>query len=346
MSEWFRRFAEVECPELPFYRTLCLGLADDPDLLGLLLVAAPGQWRPNLLLATLHDLVLQHPDEPFARYYGTVGGAFTEGADPMPALRDFVAAHRPDIERLVTTRSTQTNEVNRSCLWTVVVGAVVAEVDRPIAFVEVGASAGLNLAFDRYAVDLGNGVLRGDPASTVQLACAVEGALPALEAPTVVHRIGIDREPVDLADPTERRWLKACIWPEQPIRHERFDASAAMTLANPPVIVADDAVDGIADVVEACPEDAHVVIGHSWVMTYLSRERRAAFASVIDLLGAGRDLTLVSAEGEGVVDWVPLDDAGPEPHTVVGRRRYRNGVRTEARAATCHPHLQWLHWRA
>lgn len=346
LARWFRAFAENECPDLPLYRSLCLGMADDSELLGLLLTAAPGQWRPNLLLAALHDLVLRHPDEPFSRFYGTVGGAFADGTDPMPRARQFLGDHRDDVESLIATRSTQTNEANRSCLWFAAVRVVAGELPgRPIAFVEVGASAGLNLAFDRYGYDFGDGVVRGDTESTVRLDCRLDGSLP-LDAPVEIsHRIGLDRTPVDLTDAAERRWLKACIWPEQPERHRRFDAAADLCAADAPTIVRDDAVDGIADLLEQVPDDAHVVLVNSWVMTYLSRDRRAAFDGVVDLIGGDRDLTRISAEGEGVVEWVPHDPDHPAPHTVVGVRRYRDGERTDERVATCHPHLAWLHWR-
>ena len=346
LARWFEIFADVECPDLPLYRTLCHGFAADPETLRLLLDAAPGQWRPNLLLAALHDLVLRFPDEPFARLYPTVGGSFAEGTDPLPLARDFLDAHRDEVERLIATRSTQTNEVNRSCLWFAATRLVAAELpDRPVAFVEIGASAGLNLAFDRYAYDVGDGRVRGDASSTVRLRCRLDGTPLPLDAPLdIVHRIGLDRSPVDLADPDERRWLKACIWPEQPERHANFDAAADLAVADPPTLVADDAVDGVAELIEGCPDDAHIVVVNSWVMTYLSRERRRAFDAAVDLLGDDRPLTRISAEGEGVVEWVPLDDDGPEPQTVVGIRRYRDGNRSEERAAVCHPHLQWLRW--
>jgi len=346
LAHWFETFADVECPELPLYRSLCRGIARDSELLDLLMAAAPGQWRPNLLLATLHDLVLRHPDEPFSGLYPTVGGAFVDGSDPLPLAREFIEAHRDDVERSISTRSTQTNEVNRSALWFAAVRQAALEVpDRPVAFVEIGASAGLNLAFDRYTYDFGDGVVRGEPGSSVRLSCRLDGSTPPLDVPVdLVHRVGLDRSPVDLADPAERRWLKACIWPEQPDRHARFDAAADLTIADLPVIVTDDAVDGIADLIEACPADAHVVIVNSWVLTYLPTDRRLAFETAVDLLGDDRTITRISAEGEGVVEWVPSDHDRSSPHTVVGMRRYRDGVRTDARVAECHPHLQWLRW--
>lgn len=346
VTAWYRAFVAHEHPPLPLYAAMCDGIADDVELVGLVAGAAPGQWRPNLLLAAVHDLVLQHPDEELAAFYPTVGGTFRPGDDPMGALRRFLADHAEDIGALVATRSTQTNEVNRSCLWHVAVRAAAADLpDRPVAFVEVGASAGLNLAFDRYAYDFGDDIIRGDASSPVRLRCRVQEGHPDLDTalPPIVHRTGLDAQPVDLRLPDERRWLKACIWPEQPERHERFDAAVQMALASPPALVRDDAVDGISDLVEDCPADAHVVVVNSWVMTYLPRERRVAFERVLDLLGTDRDLTWISAEGEGVVGWVPAGDA-PTDHTVVGMARWRDGVRTDARVAECQPHLAWLNW--
>ena len=55
------------------------------------------------------------------------------------------------------TRSIQTNEVGRSAallpaLAVVRAGALAVGDDRPLALVELGPSAGLNLLLDRYAV--------------------------------------------------------------------------------------------------------------------------------------------------------------------------------------------------
>lgn len=358
LRRWFLELLGDDAEDLPLYAALCRGAASDEPLLDLLVDAAPGQWRPTLLLAAVHDLVLRHPDEPLSRLYPTVGGSFG-GDDPMPRFREFVAAHLDEVRRLVATRSTQTNEPNRCCLWQVAARAVAADLPGvPVAWVEVGASAGLNLGFDRYRYHFdvtsggvasgdvtSGGVTVGDASSAVALACDLRGDRSVLDLPmpAIVERVGIDVAPVDLRDAAEHRWLKACIWPEQPDRHARFDAAVAATLADPPRLVADDAVDGIADVVEDLPAGVHVVVANSWAMTYLARDRRAAFESIVDELGRTRNLTRVSAEAETVVGWVPRLERD-EPQTVVGVRRWRGGERTESRVAHCHPHLRWLDW--
>lgn len=331
--------------------------------------AAPGQWRPNLLLAALHELVLQHPDHLLARWYPTVGGDPLADGDLLASVHSMIDAHAGAFGAMMRTRSTQTNEVNRTTLFRPVLGAVLGDVDnaidRGIAWVEIGASAGLNLAFDDYHLVYGGlGRHAGVDHSPVRLLCEVRGDLTAagvaldrgLELP-VVARVGLDVAPVDLAVDGERRWLKACIWPEQLERHERFDAAADHTVelaaAGTLHLIADDAVDGVSDAIDFAVDlaadhgydDPIVVVVNTWVMTYLSKDRRQAFANVLDLVGSTRDLVHVSAEAEGVVGWVPTNDT-TSVDTVVGVRTWFDGVRTETRLATCHPHLAWLDWPA
>ena len=46
--------------------------------------------------------------------------------------------------------------------------------------------------------------------------CRIEGEVspPLADEIPVAFRIGVDRDPVDLADDEEISWMRACIWPE------------------------------------------------------------------------------------------------------------------------------------
>ncbi|NLA34440.1 MAG: DUF2332 domain-containing protein, partial [Actinobacteria bacterium] len=320
LARWFERFAELECPDLPLYHRLCLEAAHDVALLDQVLTAAPGQWRPNLLLAALHDLVLQFPDEPLARWYPTVGGDPTRSGDLMADVHAMIAAHPEPFAEMLRGRSTQTNEVNRTALYPPSLGALghlltgrdqrASLIERGVAWVEIGASAGLNLAFDDYRIAY-DGLDRtiGDGSSTVRLRCEARGDLDAMRDAVdfgtqlpIASRIGLDIAPVDLDDAADRRWLKACIWPEQLVRHERFDAAAdhvaALRREGAIEIVRDVAVDGLFEVIEVALDaaeangfdDSVVVVINSWVMTYLPTERRAAVDAALDLIGGAQTL--------------------------------------------------------
>jgi hypothetical protein len=46
--------------------------------------------------------------------------------------------------------------------------------------------------------------------------------------PKVVARVGVDLDPVDVTDADDARWLRACLWPDQPERAARLEAEMAL----------------------------------------------------------------------------------------------------------------------
>jgi hypothetical protein len=148
---------------------------------------------------------------------------------------------------------------------------------------------------------------------------------------------------VVLDDDVGLRWLKACIWPEQPERHLRFDAAVARSRLDPPQLVRGDLIDGLPAIINAVPSDHHVVVVNTWVMAYVRRDRRAELSQMLDELAVGRTMSWITAEGPGVMDWVE-DERDAAVSTVVGLARWRNGTRTNATVARCHAHLAWLDW--
>ena len=359
-SELIRRHFELFAPavaHLPLYHRLAEMAAGDADVTDLLLVARPGQARPVLLLAAVHDLVLRRPDLPLARWYPSVTpSAELATGDPYPAFRQLCLEHADELRAVIATHSTQTNEVNRCVLLAPLIAAATADVpDRPLALVELGCSAGLLLGLDRYRIEVGDAVV-GDPSSPVQLAGrVVEGTAPPLApfppAPPVVDRVGLDLAPVALDDVDRVRWLEACLWPDQPHRVERFRAAVELLRPHPPRVVQGDFVELLPHVVRDLPDRAHVVVFHCWALTYVARDRRPDLAAAVAALGAeGRTVSWLSAEAPRVVPGIAAPDlpAGVEeiqPETVLGLRRWRDGRELEPLAAGWgHPHGEWLTW--
>ena len=66
---------------------------------------------------------------------------------------DFCHLHRADIERLVATRATQTNEVGRCSALLPGLCLIASQYGwhEPLSLLDLGTSAGLNLLFDDYA---------------------------------------------------------------------------------------------------------------------------------------------------------------------------------------------------
>lgn len=356
-----RRFGEfaAEYAALPLYSTLCARLAEDDDLAALLLAAQPGQARPVLWLAAVHDLVLRRPDVAAARWYPSVVGrdAVPHG-DPWPDVRRTVLDHWAELTRVVATRGTQTNEVNRAVYLTVGLAAAARDLpDVPVALVELGASAGLLLGVDRYAVDLvgpSSTVTVGDPSSPVRCsgvdrADVGQRLAAAAVRPRVAARVGLDLSPVDLRDDDAVRWLEACLWPDVQGRIERFRAARDLLRADPPLVLAGDMVADLPRAVararELAGRTAHVVVVSSWALTYVAQPRRP---EVDEALGAlARDaaaLSWLSAEPPGCVSRIAIPEGLERGGgTVVGLRRWRQGRELEpATLGTCHPHGEWV----
>lgn len=358
--------------ELRLYRAIALGAAADDDVAGLLLAARPEQARPILLLAALHDLVLERPDLPAARWYPSVTGGPAPDGDPWPDVRAAALAHADRLRRVISSRGTQTNEANRA----VHVGALVAQAsadvpDVPVVLVEMGASAGLLLALDGYRIEVGEpgtpgAVVLGDPASGVVTRGELrEGSVNGLALPRVVGRVGLDLSPVRADDDAELRWLEACLWPDQPERLERFRAALDLLRAEPPRLVRGDMVDDLGAVArdalaraddgagDGAGERAHLVVFSSWALTYVAPGRRGVVAATVaGLAAAGRPVSWVTAEppgcAPGLPDLEPLAWAAEAANaeTVLGARRWRGGVElAPAVWGVSHPHGAWLHWR-
>jgi len=321
---------------------------------------------PVLFLAATHDLVLDEPDSDLAAIYR--GGS---DADPWPAFRELVDRRRRDVADRLQTRSVQTNEVGRSALLAPALR--VAAGTRPVALVELGPSAGLNLFPDRYRLEycvadqVADGVadevvaVLGDPTSPVTVGCALVGPhRPDLAPgptpsglPDVVARTGVDPNPLDVADPADRRWLRACLWPGVPARAPVLAGALDLVAPTPPDLRAGDAADAleplVAEVAAAVGPDALVVVVATWALTYLPAAGREAVLAGLDRRGADHDLALVTFEEPRCTPWVPAPDPGLAvaaggTATVLGLRTWTRGVVGARALAYAHPHGRRLAW--
>ena len=136
--EWF---ADTSCKGYsPLYDRICRVVAHDDAVLALVQEAPPPAHQPNVLLGVVHYLLLGGLDHPLAAVY-----AGESDADPGPLFVDVCLTHRAEVLALMETRRTQTNECGRSAVIGPALTWVAAQYGAPLALLDVGASAGLNL---------------------------------------------------------------------------------------------------------------------------------------------------------------------------------------------------------
>jgi hypothetical protein len=190
-----------------------------------------------------------------------------------------------------------------------------------VGLIDVGCSAGLNLSVDRVGISYSNGQSLGDPSSPVRQAASVVGdrPIPAKAMPEVVARVGVDLDPVDVTDADAARWLRACVWPDQPERAARLEAELALAATAPPLLLQGDPVQVLPDAFARVPADALAVVTTTWALSRFPLERRLRFLHRLDQAAAGRTVAWVSAEGVGVAPAIPtLGDRRASGHSILG----------------------------
>lgn len=340
LSARFRRFADRECRGVsPLYQVLARAVAKDSGILALAANAQPEQPRPNMLFAAVQLLLLGGAhDDALARFYPDSTGKIAPARRAAPAFRDFCQHHQTELVEILRTRVVSTNEPARSaCLLPAFVMAAEFAAGAPLHLVEIGASAGLNLVWDRYAFDYGPSGRVGDAAAGLHLNCAPRGRrrppVPAV-LPMVASRLGIDKHPLRADDPADALWLRALIWPEQTERAERLSRALAIVRADPPPIIADDAMARLPEVLANRPAGGIVCLYHSFALNQFPATARQAFEALLVRHADHRPFVRVGLE------WG--DGAAPELCLCI----YREGTVGARLLAYCDPHGAWIEWLA
>ena len=298
---WLRReFARSPAwfPTSPLYRALCRAVAADDALLDLAAERRPGQQPTNILFGVVHFLLLEDPGHELAAWYPSLAGDAARAPETAgPAFARFCRERRADVVALLRTRLVQTNVVTRAGALRYAMGRDAELVDEPVALLEVGCSAGVQLCFDRFHHTIGP-VASGPDDATVRVEVAWRGAAPPRlgPLPAIADRLGLDLHPVDAADPVERRWLRALVWPENAGQAAQLVAALDVVAAERPALVQGDATDGIAGVARGLAPGAPLVVFHAATRAHVPRERRAQFDAALLEPARERRLLHVSQE--------------------------------------------------
>lgn len=179
---------------------------------------------PLRIAGCLHALVLEGRDALLSIAYPP---ARSDDDALWAAISQAFVSHADFIlERL--TSPPQTNEVRRSGALLPGFLSLGARFGKPLVLSEIGASAGLNLQWDRYRYVLGDAAW-GNPDSPVLISPEWRGNPAPAASLVVADRAGCDLNPVEAADPVQRLRMLSYIWADQTERLAR--TRAALDLA-------------------------------------------------------------------------------------------------------------------
>lgn len=237
------------------------------------------------LLGAANRLVLTGREPSLADAYRE--GRVTEAWEQLrQALRRNAAELRDSLEAPV-----QTNEVGRCAALLFGFLAIAEETRLPLRLLEVGASAGLNLRWDRYQYRA-NGFSWGPDDSPVELAFELDGKQPTAVLPNVevASRSGCDASPIDPTSAEGRLTLLTYIWPDQHERIARMEAALEVAEEVPVSLDREAAAPWARRMLAGQTPGEATVIYHSIVSQYLSDEERAALFDCIGDAGERADV--------------------------------------------------------
>lgn len=285
-----------------------------------------GHSVPLRLAGGLHALALSGTLAPYPPKGDLAGPVRAALSDHEAHLLNWLA------------RPPQTNEVGRAAVLIAVGHWLTARFGRRIVTSELGASAGLNLAWDFMRLDADGAVL-GPAGSPVRLTPEWRGS-PATICPPYVHEaVGVDLTPMDMNDPADRLRLMSYVWPDQPARLAR--TRAAIDLARRADtegrLVTGDAVDWLRGRARPMPGALHLIYSTvAW--QYLPAAARAEGQALIEGAGA-------RATEEAPLAWFRMEaDESGAPGAALDLWLWPSGERFRMGRVAFHG--QWVDWDA
>jgi hypothetical protein len=270
----------------PFYVSLLESAASDLEAGGPVWDVLDGYESENewaalalRLMAAVHRLVLDETLPELAPHYPSVGGDGDASA-AWPLFRQALTDHGADIHRL-SARGCQTNEVGRSAALLGGFLEVAHRTGLPLRVLEIGASAGLNLRWDRYRYESPRGAW-GDVSSLVRFDHAFEFPPPLTRSAEVVERKGCDLDPIDPTSEEGALTLRSFVWADQLSRLSLLDAAIKVAADVPAEVERIDAASFLERELATPRKGMATVVFHSVFMQYVGSKDRERIKRAIE----------------------------------------------------------------
>jgi hypothetical protein len=282
----------------------------------------------------LHLMVRTCRAPDLAAFYPGHGGKPWDPAAAGHAIESAVATHRTFVEDVIS-RPPQTNETGRSAVLMPGYAEIARRTGLPLSILEIGASAGLNLLWDRYAYRYGDRFV-GDPNAPVTIEADWRGPWCNVDRlPKVVAKRGCDRDPFDLSAPGAADRLIAYVWPEQKARLVRIEAAIALAQREKPPLEKADAADWLERQLASRIPNAATVVAHTIVWQYIAKETRQKIEALLKSTG---DRATKSAP----LAWLSLEQYAADQLPEVRLTLWPGGE--TKKIALAHPHGAWIEW--
>ena len=324
----------------PFTSRLCTLLAerlDETTAVGSTILA----WRGNptatgdavalRLASALHGLVL-------SGLAPELGSAYPPHEVDTDTLWKVVFTALVQHEALILDRlrsAPQTNEVRR-CVALLPGFLTIAALHRmPLVLSEIGASAGLNMHWDRFHYRLG-GFEWGARDAAVRFEPDWQGPRPPTADVSVADRAACDLNPLDPRQEQDRIRLTSYIWADQTDRLDRTREALKIAASSGVVVEQADAVEWLEQRLASPHPGVVHTIYHTIAWQYLPDALKDRGNAIIE--DAGRRAT-----ERAPLARLQFEADGNRPGAAISLQIWPSGKRHELGRADFHG--RWVHWK-
>lgn len=258
-------------------------------------IGPAGHSLPLRICGGLHALVLQERDAALTAAYPP---RMVDDATLEQAVLAALKTHEKFLIDWVESPP-QTNEVRRSAALIAMAHVALSHFDRPIVLSELGASGGLNLMWDRFALETAT-MTFGPEKPALTLAPDWNGPQPPMATPRIVDRLGIDLNPLNPKDLSDLLRLRAYLWPDQPHRLALTQSAASVVDAR---VENGDAIDWLENRLRTAPGGHMHIVQHTVAWQYFPAAAQARGTALIEAAGA-------QATPDSPVAWMQMESDG------------------------------------
>jgi len=230
----------------------------------------------------------------------------------------------------------QTNEVRRAAVMIAAAHWLTARHPLPLRLSELGASAGLNLGFDHFALATGPATL-GSTQAALTLRPDWSGPAPDPQKIQVADRRGVDLRPILTADAGDRLRLLSYLWPDQPDRLTMTNAAISVARKLGTIVDPGDAADWL-EARLATPALGHLhLVFHTIAWQYFPPATAKRCHHVIQEAGA-------RATQDAPFAWLGMEADGFDDGAAITLHLWPGAVRFDLGRVDFHG--RWLRWTA
>lgn len=239
---------------------------------------------PLRIAGALHGAVLAGKSDGLAKAYPKEG-RMGDAAAAWSIGEGFLESNPQWLAQWLASPP-QTNEVRRSCGLIAGLFVIARKFGRPLALLELGASAGLNQNLDAFAYR--NDVWQWGAHDDIVIDTEWRGAPPPVGLLEIASRAACDQNPLDVSRAEDRLKLAAYVWPDQHDRMKRLQAAMNLARTRRSLVEKADAAAWTAARLAELRPGYVTVVYHSVFYLYPPPETRRKIAAAIETAGVER----------------------------------------------------------